>query len=152
LRIHPLEIKGQNAASRKKDGYVPLHPVLAGHLRAWRRQGSTREKRLCLSVDESQGKETGLLVCIRRRPSATGRKESRRTHRGRPTVGLYNLRHSLSHWLVNKANAQSKTVQELLRHAKIQTTLDLYTQEDSDETRAAQGKFLNAVGMSTAVK
>jgi hypothetical protein len=36
-------------------------------------------------------------------------------------------------------------------HSKIQTTLDLYTQEDSDETRAAQGEFLNAVGMSAAV-
>ena len=41
--------------------------------------------------------------------------------------------------------------QGVLRHGKIQTTLDLYTQEDSDETRAAQGEFLNAVGMSTAV-
>ena len=44
-----------------------------------------------------------------------------------------------------------KTVQGILRHGKIQTTLDPYTQEDSDETRAAQGEFLNAVGMSTAV-
>jgi hypothetical protein len=39
-------------------------------------------------------------------------------------------------------------VQGLLRHSKIQTTLDLYTQEDSDETRAAQGAFLNAVGLT----
>jgi hypothetical protein len=39
----------------------------------------------------------------------------------------------------------------ILRHAKIQTTLDLYMQEDSDETRAAQGEFLTAVGMSTTV-
>ena len=44
-----------------------------------------------------------------------------------------------------------KTVQGILRHAKIQTTLDLYTQEDSDETRAAQGEFLTAVGMNTTV-
>jgi len=42
-----------------------------------------------------------------------------------------------------------KTVQGILRHAKIQTTLDLYTQEDSEETRAAQGKFLAAMGMKT---
>jgi hypothetical protein len=28
-----------------------------------------------------------------------------------------------------------------------QTTLDLYTQEDQDETRAAQGQFLKALGM-----
>ena len=65
--------------------------------------------------------------------------------------GLHNLRHSLSNWLVNKAKVEPKTVQSILRHSKIQTTLDLYTQEDSDETWAAQGEFLNAVGMSTTV-
>ena len=44
-------------------------------------------------------------------------------------------------------------MQGLLRHSKIQTTLDLYTQEDSDETRAAQGAFLNAMEMrSSAVQ
>ena len=61
--------------------------------------------------------------------------------------GLHNLRHSLSNWLVNKAKVGPKTVQGILRHSKIQTTLDLYTQEDSDETRAAQGAFLKAVGI-----
>ena len=49
---------------------------------------------------------------------------------------------------MNKAKVEPKTVQGILRHAKIQTTLDLYTQEDSDETRAAQGEFLDAVGMN----
>jgi len=68
-----------------------------------------------------------------------------------PRFGLHNLRHSLSNWLVNKAKIEPKTVQGILRHSKIQTTLDLYTQEDSDETRAAQGEFLTAVGMSAAV-
>ena len=52
--------------------------------------------------------------------------------------GLHNLRHSLSNWLVNEAKIEAKTVQCILRHSKIQTTLDLYTQEDSDETQAAQ--------------
>lgn len=65
--------------------------------------------------------------------------------------GLHNLRHSLSNWLVNKAKVQPKTVQVILRNAKIQTPLDLYTQEDSDETRAAQGEFLTVVGMNTRV-
>ena len=45
-------------------------------------------------------------------------------------------------------SAELKTVQSILCHAKIQTTLALYTQEDSDETRAAQGEFLSAVGMN----
>jgi integrase len=65
--------------------------------------------------------------------------------------GLHNLRHSLSNWLVNKAKVEPKTVQGILRHAKIQTTLDLYTQEDADETRAAQGAFLAAVGFKPEV-
>ena len=47
---------------------------------------------------------------------------------------------------MNKAKIEPKTVQGILRHSKIQTTLDLYTQEDSDETRAAQGKFLDGRG------
>jgi integrase len=61
--------------------------------------------------------------------------------------GLHNLRHSLSNWLVNKAKVEPKTVQGILRHSRIQTTLDLYTQQDSDEARAAQGAFLKALGM-----
>jgi hypothetical protein len=51
--------------------------------------------------------------------------------------------------LVNKAKVEPKTVQGILRHSRIQTTLDLYTQEDSDEARAAQGQFLEALGMQT---
>jgi integrase len=66
--------------------------------------------------------------------------------------GLHNLRHSLSNWLVNKAKVEPRTVQGILRHSKIQTTLDLYTQEDSDETLAAQGEFLSAVGMNPTIQ
>ena len=53
---------------------------------------------------------------------------------------------------MNKAEIKPKTVQGILRHVKIQTTLDLYTREDSDETRAAQGQFLRAVGMTGTVQ
>jgi len=63
--------------------------------------------------------------------------------------GLHNLRHSLSSWLVNKGKAEPKTVQSLLRHSRIQTTLDLYTQGDGEETRAAQGAFLREMGVAT---
>ncbi len=37
-------------------------------------------------------------------------------------------------------------MQSILRHSRIQTTLDLYTQGDGDETRAAQGAFLKELG------
>ncbi len=66
--------------------------------------------------------------------------------------GLHNLRHSLSNWLVNKAKVEPKTVQGILRHSRIQTTLDLYTQEDSAETQVAQGRFLEAVMASGALQ
>jgi integrase len=63
--------------------------------------------------------------------------------------GLHNLRHSLSNWLVNKAKVEPKTIQGILRHSKIQTTLDLYTQKDGDEARAAQGEYLTSLGVAT---
>jgi integrase len=57
--------------------------------------------------------------------------------------------HSLSNWLVNKARVEPKTVQSLLRHSRIQTTLDLYTQNDSEEMWATQGQFLAAMGLKS---
>jgi hypothetical protein len=47
---------------------------------------------------------------------------------------------------VNKAKENPKTVPGILGHSRIQTTLDLYTDEDLDEMIAAQEKFLDAVG------
>jgi integrase len=43
----------------------------------------------------------------------------------------------------------SKTVQGILGHERIQTTLDLYTDKDLDEMIAAQEKFLDAVGFES---
>ena len=65
--------------------------------------------------------------------------------------GLHNLRHSLSNWLVNKAKVEPKTVQGILRHSKIQTTLDLYAQEDRDETLASQGEYLTALAVNSSM-
>ena len=59
------------------------------------------------------------------------------------------MRHSLSNWLVNKAKENPKTVQGILGHSSIQTTLDLYADEGLDEMIAAQEKFLDAVGFES---
>jgi hypothetical protein len=61
--------------------------------------------------------------------------------------GLHNLRlwlrnnlwHWLSSWLVSKAKTDPKTVQGLLMHVNVKSTLQLYARADSGETRAAQG-------------
>ena len=60
---------------------------------------------------------------------------------------LHNLRHSLSTWMVNKGKVDPKTVQGMLRHSDIRTTMNLYTQDDRDEKQTAQGAFLSAVGL-----
>jgi integrase len=39
-----------------------------------------------------------------------------------------------------------KTVQGILGHSRIQTTLDLYADQDLDEMIATQEKFIDAVG------
>jgi integrase len=135
------------------DGYVPLHPVLAGHLRAWQRQTPhVKPTDFVFPSMRTRGKKplyasTFVADYLRTAAKAAGVQIE---HGQR--FGLHNLRHSLSNWLVNKAKVDPKTVQGILRHSKIQTTLDLYTQEDSDETPAAQGEFLSAVGMTTLVQ
>jgi hypothetical protein len=49
--------------------------------------------------------------------------------------------------MVNKGKVDPKTVQGMLRHSDIRTTMNLYTQDDRDEKQAAQGAFLSAVGL-----
>jgi integrase len=61
--------------------------------------------------------------------------------------GLHNLRHSLSNWLVNKAKENPKTVQGILGHSRIQTTLDLYSDSDLDAMIEAQDRYIEAVGI-----
>ncbi len=50
---------------------------------------------------------------------------------------------------MNKAKENPKTVPGILGHSRIQTTLDLYSDEDLDEMIAAQEKFLDAVGFES---
>jgi hypothetical protein len=123
------------------------HPVLAGHLRVWQRQTPhANETDFVFPSLRASGRKplcSSVFVADHLRPAA--KKAGVHIEDGQ-RFRLHNLRHSLSNWLVNKAKVEPKTVQGILRHAKIQTTLDLYTQEGGDETRAAQGEFLNAWG------
>ena len=151
--------QGKDGATKTEasDGFVPLHPVLAAHLRSWRNQTSFAEDGdfvfPSIKVRGRVPLSASIFVADHLRPAA--KKTGVHIEDGQ-RFGLHNLRHSLSNWLVNKAKVESrkskvepKTVQGILRHAKIQTTLDLYTQEDGDETRAAQGEYLTALGVGT---
>ncbi len=132
------------------NGYVPLHPVLAEYLKKW--QMRTPHSKIGDFVFPSLLKDGKVPVAASSfvkdhlRPAAVGAGVA--LVKGQ-RFGLHILRHSLSNWLVNKAKVEPKTVQGILRHSKIQTTLDLYTQDDLDEKQAAQGAFLSAVGLGS---
>jgi integrase len=136
--------------TRKSEGHVPLHLVLASQLKEW--QSRTAYGASTDFVFPSLKKEgrvplsPAVFVADHLRPAAIA--AGVKVEPGQ-RFGLHNLRHSLSSWLVNKAKVEPKTVQSILRHSRIQTTLDLYTQGDGDETRAAQGAFLKEMGLAT---
>jgi integrase len=152
IRISKRWSQGKEGATKTEasDGYVPLHPVLAAHLRSWRQQSSyAKDGDFVFPSIKARGHvplSASIFVADHLRPAA--KKTGVRIEDGQ-RFGLHNLRHSLSNWLVNKAKVEPKTVQSILRHAKIQTTLDLYTQDDGDETRTAQGEYLTALGVAT---
>jgi len=154
IQISKRWAKGEDGETKTdvSDGYVPLHSLLAGHLRAWQCQTPhANETDFVFPSFRAKGRKplcSSVFVADYLRPAA--KKAGVHIEDGQ-RFGLHNFRHSLSNWLVNKAKVEPKTVQGILRHSKIQTTLDLYTQEDNDEKRAAQGEFLNAVGMSAPV-
>jgi integrase len=152
IRISKRWAKGKDGETKTEasDGYVPLHPILACHLRSWREQSLySEETDFVFPSSRARGGvplSASIFVADHLRPAA--KKAGVRIEDGQ-RFGLHNLRHSLSNWMVNKAKVEPKTVQGILRHAKIQTTLDLYTQEDCNETLAAQGEYLAALGVAT---
>ena len=129
---------------------VPMGRVLTHYLREWKKQ--TPYAKPTDFVFPSLGRRgripisASVFCADHLRPAA---KEAGVVIPDGHRWGLHNLRHSLSNWLVNKAKENPKTVQGILGHSRIQTTLDLYTDEDLDEMIAAQEKFLDAVGFQT---
>jgi integrase len=154
IRISKRWAKGADGSTKTKasDGYVPLHPVLAAHLAEWGRLSPyAKGSDFVFPSLRKEGKiplSARSFICDYLRPAAiaagVGLAKGQR-------FGLHNLRHSLSNWLVNKAKVDPKTVQSILRHSRIQTTLDLYTQGDGDETKIAQGRYLEALGLASGM-
>jgi integrase len=152
IRISKRWAKGEDGETKTEasEGYVPLHSTLSQHLRAWQRRSPYAKTGDFVFPSLKAAGRVPLSACIfvadHLRPAA---KKTGVQIKDGQRFGLHNLRHSLSNWLVNKAKVEPKTVQGILPHAKIQTTLDLYTQEDGDETLAAQGEYLKVLGVVT---
>jgi integrase len=59
--------------------------------------------------------------------------------------GFHNLRHSLASYLVTQTKTDVKTVQSMLRHADIGTTLDIYTHAINKDKPVAQNLVMEAM-------
>src|SRR5579864_1282473 len=139
---------GQVGAPKSKASRasVPLHPLLAGFMQAWKNTTI-----YCQPTDwvfasfrckGRQPRSASTLVADHLRPAAVAagvltKNDSRR-------FGFHNLRHSLASFLV-RTKTDPKTVQALLRHSDVKTTLQLYAHSVSEDRLAAQGEVLGAI-------
>jgi len=65
------------------------------------------------------------------------------------TIGWHTFRRSFSSWL-KSSGADMKVVQELMRHANLRTTMDLYTQAPMGAKREAQRKIAEQIAQARA--
>jgi integrase len=154
IRISKRWAKGKDGKPKTdaSDDYVPMHPVLALSLKDWQRKSPySKSTDFVFPSIKCKGKvplSPSTFVADHLRPAA---KLAGVVIAEGERFGFHNLRHSLSNWLVNKRKENPKTVQGILRHGRIQTTLDLYSQSDLEEMQKAQGAFLGEMGFATGM-
>ena len=120
-----------------------MHPVLAGFLMAWReRTPYAKDDDYVFPSFRLKGKKplsASIMVQKYLHPAAIKAGVIKEHERVR--FGFHNFRHSLASSLV-KLKCDPKTVQGILRHEDVRTTMQLYAQSDQESKLEAQGKFL----------
>ena len=129
--------------SRASKAPVPMHPLLAGFLMAWReRTPFAKDNDYVFPSFRLKGKKplsASIMAQKYLRPAAVKAGVIKEDERVR--FGFHNFRHSLASALV-KLKCDPKTVQGILRHEDVRTTMQLYAQSDQESKLEAQGKFL----------
>ena len=154
--------------------YVPLHPSLTKIVLAWSKQAAPTEegwvfanamtnrpyhpteiqKRhlrpsgCCLVACPTCGVAPGVW-CWQGEPTANGKRvlihDTRKVAAGKlGEIGWHTFRHTYRSWL-DETGAPMKVQQELMRHASIQTTMNIYGQAMSSSKREANGKVVEMV-------
>lgn len=125
---------------------VPMHRLLAVFMADWKKESPyNADTDWVFPSTKLKGKKPrvgNMLVQDYVRPAAEkvgiiGKDDPRR-------FGFHNLRHSLASFLV-RAQTDPKTVQALLRHANVRTTLQLYAHSDLADRLNAPGEALAAI-------
>jgi integrase len=139
--------KGKQTAGKNEHSMssVPLHPALAEHLQAWRRETlyAKNSDWVFASVKEKGRIPRSASICSKDylRPAAV--KAGVLTKADNTRFGWHSLRHSLATFLAPHADV--KTVQSILRHKRQSTTTDLYMHGQQKNQLEAQGMFLSAI-------
>ena len=154
--------------------YVPLHPSLTKIVLGWSKQavpteegwvfanvmtnrpyhpGEIQKRYLrpsgcCIVQCPTCGARPGLW-CWQEGPTANGKRvlihEERKLAAGRfGEIGWHTFRHTYRSWL-DETGAPMKVQQELMRHASIQTTMNVYGRAMSSSKREANGKVVEMV-------
>jgi integrase len=125
---------------------VPMHPILGEAMLRWHAQTPYAAEYdwvfASFKMRGKQPREGNMIGADYLRPAAVRAGVLEKGDRRR--FGWHNFRHSLASFLVANGT-DTKTVQELLRHAKVQTTLDLYSQSVPADRMLAQGRMLTAI-------
>jgi integrase len=132
--------------SKASQAPVPLHHLLAQFMQGWKDMTPySQPTDWVFPSFRTRGRRprtANMLVEDHLRPAAVdagvlSKGDSRR-------FGFHNLRHSLASFLV-RSKTDPKTVQALLRHSDVKTTLQLYAHSVTEDRLAAQGQVLGAI-------
>jgi integrase len=117
---------------------VPLHPLLAEFMQEWKNATSYPEAGhwvfASFKLKGRQPRTANMLVEDHLRPAAVRAGVLKPGDKVR--FGFHNLRHSLASFLV-RSKTDPKTVQALLRHSDVKTTLQLYAHSVSADRGTA---------------
>jgi integrase len=132
--------------SKASQAPVPLHPLLAESMQEWKNttpySQATDWVFPSIRRKGSQPRTANMLVEDHLKPAAVAAGVL--TENDTRRFGFHNLRHSLASFLV-RSKTDPKTVQALLRHSDVKTTLQLYAHSVSEDRLEAQGQVLDAI-------
>lgn len=135
----------EDVKTKSSGAPVPLGDLLAQALRRWVRETPYwRPEDWVFPSMKLCGKKplsASMMAADKLRPAAI--KAGIRLEPGQ-RFGFHNFRHSLATFLVSKGK-DVKTIQELMRHAKVTTTLQLYSQAINAAKLEAQQEIASAI-------
>jgi integrase len=119
--------------------HVPLDGALAQLLQSWRMTTAFPEKDDWVFANPLTAKPYHQEEIQKRHLKSAGRKAGLNSN-----IGWHTFRHTYRSWL-DETGAPMKVQQELMRHASIQTTMNVYGQAMTETKRQANSRVVQIV-------